>query len=149
MFRGRYEHSLDAKGRLALPAAFKKALSKTGDEILIVTTHISSPCLVAYPPGEWEAFEQRLAKLPQFEPSVMMLRRLYVGGAMECAIDKQGRMLIPPVLREYANLEREACWVGGMKTLEIWSKKSWFEIVEDARKDVGADVLAKLGELGI
>lgn len=149
MFRGRYEHSVDAKGRLALPSAFKKALAKSEEELLIVTTHISSPCLVAYPTGEWEAFEQRLAKLPQFEPSVMMLRRLYVGGAMECAIDKQGRVLIPPVLREYAGLEREACWVGGMKTLEIWSKKNWMEIVEGARRDVGADVLAKLGELGI
>lgn len=149
MFRGRYEHNLDAKGRLALPAAFKKTLSKSGADHLIVTTHISSPCLVAYPPEEWEAFEARIAKLPQFDPSVMTLRRLYVGGAMECPIDRQGRVNIPPVLREYAGLEKEACWVGAMKTTEIWSKKNWFEIVETERSAVDEGVLAKLGELGI
>ena len=149
MFRGRYEHTIDAKGRLALPSAFKKELEKVGDEPLIVTTHISSPCLVAYPLSEWQRFEERLAKLPQFEPSVMALRRLYVGGAMECAIDKQGRVLIPPVLREYARLERDVYWVGGMRTLEIWAKPAWLEVVEKEREKVSPDLLSKLGELGI
>ena len=149
MFRGRYEHSLDVKGRLALPAAFKKQLARSGDDSLIVTTHISSPCLVAYTKNEWEAFERKIAKLPQFDPSVMTLRRLYVGGAMDCSIDKQGRVLIPPMLREYAALEKEAYWVGGIRTLEIWSKGHWSQLVEGARRKVGADVLEKLGELGI
>ena len=151
MFRGRYEHSVDAKGRMALPSAFKKALGGTGEEQLVVTTHISTPCLVVYPPSEWTAFEARLAKLPQFDPSVMALRRLYVGGAMECAIDKQGRVLVPAVLREYAGLEleRAAYWVGAMKTMEIWSPSNWHRVVEDSRRAVGPDVLAKLSELGI
>ena len=149
MFRGRYEHSLDVKGRLALPSAFKKALAEAGRAKLIVTTHISSPCLVAYTEDEWEEFERRVAKLPQFDPSVMTLRRLYVGGAMDCPIDKQGRILVPPVLREYARLERDAFWVGGMRTIEIWAKEHWLHVVEGARSNVGADVLAKLGELGI
>lgn len=148
MFRGRYEHNLDAKGRLALPAAFKKVLSGV-DAHLVVTTHISSPCLVAYPPQEWLAFEQRLAQLPQFEPSVMLMRRLYVGGAMDCAIDRNGRVLIPPILRTYASLGKEACWVGGMQTMEIWSASNWVEHVESARTTVGSEVLAKLGELGL
>ena len=146
MFRGRYEHTIDPKGRLALPSAFKKEL---GEELFVVITHISSPCLVAYPIVEWQRFEERLAKLPQFEPSVMTLRRLYVGGAIECAIDKQGRVLIPPVLREYARLERDAYWVGAMRTLEIWSKPAWHEVVEKERAAVSQDVLSKLGELGI
>jgi transcriptional regulator MraZ len=149
MFRGRYEHTIDVKGRLALPSTFKKELQEKQEEELIVTTHISSPCLVAYPIDEWRRFEDRLAKLPQFEPSVMMLRRLYVGGAMECAIDKQGRVLIPPVLREYAKLERDAYVVGAMRTMEIWSKQAWQDVVEKARETVTQDVLTKLGELGI
>jgi MraZ protein len=150
MFRGRYEHTIDPKGRLALPSTFRKELAAIGeDEPLIVTTHISSPCLVAYPLPEWQRFEERLAKLPQFEPSVMMLRRLYVGGAMECPVDKQGRVLIPPVLREFAKLEREAYWVGAMRTLEIWSKPKWHEVIESAREQVDRGVLEKLGELGI
>ena len=102
-----------------------------------------------YELDEWQKFEERLAKLPQFEPSVMTLRHLYVGGAMECPIDKQGRVLIPPVLREFAKLERDAYWVGAMRMLEIWSKPSWQEVVEPAREKVDGAVLAKLGELGI
>lgn len=149
MFRGRYEHSVDAKGRLALPSAFKKVLAAQGTDHLVVTTHVSSPCLVAYPPDEWKAFEERLAALPQFDPSVMLMRRLYVGSAMDCAVDKQGRVLVPPVLREYAGLDKDAYWVGGMKTMEIWSKANWQAEVEARRPDVGPDVLQKLGELGI
>ena len=149
MFRGRYEHTIDVKGRLMLPSTFKKELQEHSDDPLVVTTHISSPCLVAYPIDEWKRFEERLAKLPQFEPSVMMLRRLYVGGAMECPIDKQGRVLIPPVLREYAKLDRDVYVVGAMRTMEVWSKEAWHEIVEKARTSVGQDVLQKLGELGI
>ncbi len=149
MFRGRYEHNIDAKGRLALPASFKKQLAELCVSGLVVTTHISSPCLVAYPPEEWARFEAKLAQLPQFEPSVMLLRRLYVGGAMDCAIDKVGRVLIPQVLRDYAGLGREVFWVGGMRTLEIWSKQTWNDQVESARSSVRPEVLAKLGELGI
>lgn len=149
MFRGRYEHTIDAKGRLALPAAFKKELAAQADAPLIVTTHISSPCLVGYPLEEWERFEAQLAKLPQFDPSVMTVRRLYVGAAMECPIDKQGRVLIPPVLREYARLERDVYWVGAMQMFEVWSKTSWQEVVERERGTVDKSVLEKLGELGI
>lgn len=151
MFRGRYEHFIDAKGRLALPAAFKKELSQLpeSDDRLIITTHVSAPCLVAYPIPEWRGFEERLSKLPQFDPSVTMLRRLYVGGAIECALDKHGRVLIPPVLREYAALEKEIYWVGGMKTIEIWSKANWNEVVEKARQSAGQALLERLGELGI
>lgn len=149
MFRGRYEHSLDAKGRLALPAAFKKLLAARGEEQLVVTAHISSPCLVAYPEAEWREFEARLAKLPQFEPSVMLMRRLYVGSAMDCPLDKQGRVLVPPVLREPAGITKEAFWVGAMNTMEIWAPDAWSKQVVDARADVGPEVLAKLGELGL
>lgn len=149
MFRGRYEHNLDEKGRVQLPAAYKRELKRIETEILVLTTHISSPCLVAYPLVEWERFEERLAQLPQFEPSVTALRRLYVGSAIECAIDKQGRLLIPPTLREYAALERDAFWVGAMRTFELWSKTNWQAVVEAERKAVSPEVLRRLGEMGL
>jgi len=149
VFRGRYEHQLDPKGRLALPAAFRRVLAQSHESTLVITAHISSPCLAAYPVPEWEQFELRLSQLPQFDRNVMLLRRLYVGSAMDCPIDRQGRVLIPPVLRAHAELEREAYWVGGMKTLEIWSKAAWDDRVEPMRAEVDVDVLAKLGELGI
>jgi len=72
-----------------------------------------------------------------------------VGSAMDCSIDRQGRVLIPPVLRTHAKLEREAYWVGGMKSMEIWSKAVWDDSVESMREEVDSDVLGKLGALGI
>lgn len=149
MFRGQYEHQLDPKGRLALPAAFRRVLAQTHESTLIVTAHPSSPCLVAYPVAEWEQFELRLSELPQFDQSVMLLRRLYIGSAMDCPIDRQGRVLIPPVLRNHAGLEKEAYWIGGMKNVEIWSRATWDESYASMREAVDDDVLAKLGELGI
>lgn len=148
MFRGQYEHTVDAKGRLALPSTFKRTLSERGDGQLVVTSHLSSDCLVAYPPAEWRGFEERLAALPQFDPNVMLIRRLYVGGAMDCTIDKQGRMLVPPVLREMAGLDREVFWVGNLHTIEIWAKDKWLGYRESEGVDAAAAV-AKLGELGL
>src|SRR5687767_2056580 len=108
MFRGRYEHALDAKGRIALPARFREVLTERfQDERLIVTMHIQDPCLVVYPLAEWEAFEERLAKLSQLDPKVTMVRRLMVGMAHEHALDKQGRLLIAPEQRRDAQLERD------------------------------------------
>ena len=148
-FEAGFEHTLDAKGRLALPAAFKRTLAQTEEDTLVITTHISSPCLVAYTVSEWAAFEAKLSALPQFEPSVMLMRRLYVGSAMDCPIDKLGRLLVPPMLREHAKIEREVYWVGAIKTMEIWSRAVWQAEVEEKRPEVGPDLLAKLGDLGL
>jgi len=150
MFRGRYEHNVDAKGRLALPAAFKKVLAaQEAEGQLVVTKHLSSPCLVAYPLAEWRAFEARLAEQPQFNPTIMLMRRLYVGGAMDCPLDKLGRLVVPTPLREEAGIEREVFWVGQIKTMEIWTPEAWREHVDAQRPKVGPELLAQLGELGI
>jgi division/cell wall cluster transcriptional repressor MraZ len=87
VFRGRYEHAVDEKGRTSVPARFREVMSAHGDVHVVLTSGLD-PCLVAYPMREWLAFEDRLAKLPQFDPSVAMLRRIYVSGAVECEIDK-------------------------------------------------------------
>ena len=148
MFRGQYEHTVDAKGRLALPSAFRRTLAERGDGQLVVTKHLSTNCLVAYPQEEWRTFESRLAALPQFDANVMVIRRLYVGGAMDCSIDKQGRVLVPPVLREMVGLEREVFWVGNLATIEIWAKDAWLNY--RAGDDIDASAAAaKLGELGL
>lgn len=149
MFRGQYEHNVDAKGRLALPAAFKKVLAAQEETQLVVTRHLSSPCLVAYPLEEWRRFEAKFADLPQMDPHVMLMRRLYVGSAMDCSLDRLGRLVLPPNLREHASIDREAFWVGAMKTMEIWSPSNWQAEVEAQRTAVGPETLAKLAELGI
>lgn len=150
MFRGRYEHAIDAKGRTSLPARYREVLSAAGESRLVLTTGLD-PCVVAYPMSEWTAFEERLAALPQFDPSVAMLRRIYVSGAVECELDKLGRILIPQTLRQHADLKREATWAGMGKHVELWSKER-FDALRDAvldDPDKKMAVAARLAELGL
>ncbi len=149
MFRGRYEHAIDGKGRTSLPARFREALFATGDAKLVVASGLESH-LVAYPLREWDEFEERLSKLPQFDETVATLRRVYASGALECELDKLGRILIPARLREHAGLKRELIWVGMGRNLEIWSKSRFEklrdEVLQDAaRRQAMARRLAELG----
>lgn len=150
MFRGLHEHAIDAKGRTSLPVRFREQLAAStdgqGEASLIVTTGIDR-CLVAYPVAEWQAFEARLAALPQFDPAVVQLKRIYVAGASECGIDRHGRVLIPPMLREYAELQRDVVWAGMVTTIEIWAKERWSHEVQVSREDrqAVARALAGLG----
>ncbi|MFW6066971.1 MAG: division/cell wall cluster transcriptional repressor MraZ, partial [Myxococcota bacterium] len=120
MFRGRYEHAIDAKGRTSLPSRFREVLAAGGETRLVLTTGLE-PCVVAYTMSEWLGFEERLSKLPQFDPNVQMLRRIYVSGAVECDLDRVGRVLIPQTLRDHAQLGREALWAGMGNHIELWS----------------------------
>jgi MraZ protein len=154
MFRGLYEHTLDAKGRLSLPSHFRDVLTARAEperaedaDHLIITTGIER-CLVGYPPREWRAFETRLAGLSQFDPAVVQLKRIYVAGATECPIDKNGRLVVPPLLREYAELRHDVVWAGMVTTLEIWAKERWNEQVAASRQDPKA-VARALTELGL
>ncbi|MBN8226385.1 division/cell wall cluster transcriptional repressor MraZ [Corallococcus macrosporus] len=147
MFRGVYEHQIDAKGRTSLPAKLRETLVGAYDERLIVTTALD-PCLHAYPVREWEALETALARRNPMEPGVKTLMRLYVASAQECPLDKLGRLLIPPSLRAYAKLEKEVVWAGMVKVIELWSQEGWAKAQEDARQEATSqDVLRVLGEL--
>jgi MraZ protein len=150
VFRGRYEHSIDTKGRTSVPSRFREVMVAQGDARLVVTTGLDT-CLVAYPMGEWLAFEKRLSALPQFDADVVTLKRIYVSGAVECEVDKVGRILIPAALRKHARLHRDALWAGMGSYIELWAKESF----EDLRKDVLGDedrrsaVAKRLAELGL
>ncbi len=154
MFRGLHEHSIDPKGRTSFPAKFRDVLKHlaaddepSADNRLIVTTGIDR-CLVAYPVVEWKAFEARLAALSQFDPAVVQLKRIYVAGATECVLDKHGRLLIPPMLREYAGFKKDLIWAGMVTTIEIWAKERWVDQVSDSRADPKA-IARALTELGL
>jgi MraZ protein len=150
LFRGRYEHSIDAKGRTSVPSRFREVMTARGDSKLVLTTGLDT-CLVAYPMVEWIAFEGRLSELPQFDPDVVTLKRIYVSGAVECEVDKVGRLLIPAALRKHARLKRDALWAGMGRYIELWSKETF----EGLRKDVLADddrrsaISKRLAELGL
>ncbi len=147
MFRGVYEHQIDAKGRTSLPARLRETLVGSYDERLILTTALD-PCLHAYPVREWEALETALGKRSPMEPGVKTLMRLYVAAAQECPLDKMGRVLIPPTLRAHAGLEKDVVWVGMVKVMELWSRTGWAKAQEEARAAAdSADVARVLAEL--
>ena len=147
MFRGRYEHSIDAKGRTSLPARYRDALAAAGERRIVLTSALD-PCLVAYTLPEWQAFEERLARLPQFDRAVQKLKRIYVSGAVECEVDDSGRVLVPPTLRDHAHLQKDVLWAGSGKYAELWDRDLWkqyFETTDDERRDISA----RLAELGL
>ncbi len=133
-----------------MPSRFREVLAGQGEARLILTTGLE-PCVVAYPLPEWTAFEARLARLPQFDESVTMLRRIYVSGAVECEVDKLGRILIPGTLRKHGDLHREVLWAGMGPNLELWDKERY----ESLRNDVLADpdkrqaMARRLADLGL
>ncbi len=124
MFRGRYEHAIDAKGRVSLPARYRDALAGLQEDVLVATTS-DEPCLRAYPLRAWRDFEEKLASKPQMNPAVRRLMRHYVGNAQECTIDGMGRVLVPPSLREYAGIERDVVFLGQVNFVEVWSRERW------------------------
>jgi MraZ protein len=147
MFRGVYEHQIDAKGRTSLPAKLRETLLGSYDERLILTTALDE-CLHAYPVREWEALEQALAKRNPMEPGVKTLMRLYVASAQECPLDKLGRILVPPTLRQHAKLQKDVVWAGMVKLIELWSKEGWQKATEEARTEAdSAEVMRVLTEL--
>lgn len=150
MYQGTYEHSINSQGRTSIPAKFRETLKASGEESLTITNWIESEsrCLVAYPEADWKNFINELRKQPQASRQTRSFKRFLVGGAQECPIDKQGRILIPPTLREYAGLEKDVVLVGQVDYIEIWSKDKW-EVVHAQSQDNFADNSQRLADLGL
>lgn len=146
MFRGRYEHTIDPKGRVSLPAKFRDVLNERYDDRLVITNFDS--CLAAYPYDEWTLLEEKVSSLSMLNKDVKTFLRFFISGATECSIDKQGRILIPPTLRDYAKLEKDIVFAGEIKKIEIWSKNIWEQVFAKAKDDFD-QVSEKLGDLGI
>jgi MraZ protein len=150
VFRGHYEHAIDAKGRTSVPSRFREALTSPDSRRFVLTTGLDR-CLVAYPMAAWEAFEARLAELPRFDPSVANIRRIYVSSAVDLEMDKLGRVLVPATMRHYAGLEREALWAGMGDHLELWSKPLFDALRNDVLADAQTreEMAVRLAELGL
>ena len=123
MFRGSSAHTLDAKGRIIIPTRFRDVIRAGGGDAVMVTRMDRS--LFAYALGEWSKIEDRIMALAEKSEHMRRFRRVFVGGAFECVCDKQGRILIPPTLRDYAKLEKEIVLVGVLDHFEIWSRENW------------------------
>lgn len=125
MFRGIHAINLDPKGRLAVPTRYRERLEQDREGSLILTIDTESPCLLLYPVGEWEAIEVKLEALPSFNAAARRIQRLLIGHATELMLDGAGRVLLPPLLRTYAKLEKTVIFVGQGKKFEIWDEGTW------------------------
>ncbi len=141
MFLGRHAHTLDAKGRLAIPARFRDALA----DGLVLTRGIDR-CLSLYPMPTWRALAEKVSALPITDADARNFRRMVFAEAVDLALDGQGRILVPPELRRYAGLERDALVVGVDASIEIWSPAGWAQ-VESVMDADGANIAARLATL--
>lgn len=146
MFSGRFFHTIDPKGRLSIPAKYRDDLAKRGTDTLVLTE--GDHCVVAYPMDEWERFAERLRQQPQFSPEMRNFVRIIVGSAKECPVDRAGRTLVPPDLREFAGLQKDVVISGAVKSFEIWNRERWTDHYQRMRGDYDESA-RKASEFGL
>ncbi|MCI5623990.1 MULTISPECIES: division/cell wall cluster transcriptional repressor MraZ [Anaerostipes] len=141
MFMGEYNHTIDSKGRLIIPSKFRETL---GQEFVI--TKGLDGCLFVFPIKEWKAFEEKLRSLPLINKDARKFSRFFLAGASTCELDKQGRILVPGTLREFAGMNKEVVLTGMLDRIEIWSKDKWNE--NNSYEDMD-DIAASMQDLGL
>jgi MraZ protein len=146
VFRGRYQHTIDAKGRLSIPVRFREELAQREIETLILTE--GDQCVWVYPLDEWERLEEKLRQHPQLSVEMRAFLRKTVGSAKECPVDRAGRTLVPPELRAFAGLQKDIVILGVLTKFEVWSQERWSDY--DQRLPGHFDEMAqKLADLGL
>jgi len=143
MFRGSFEHSIDSKGRVSVPSRFREIISERYEGKLVLTMDFDK-CIMVYPLEEWERVEEKIKSLPQSQKEVKDYTRFVFSNAAECELDKQGRILIPPPLREGAQINKSVMVVGILNKMEIWDKAAW-ETRKSQTGDKIGEVLSTLG----
>ena len=143
MFMGEYNHTIDAKGRLIIPSKFRESL---GEEFVI--TKGLDGCLFVYDNQEWNDFEEKLNALPLNKKDNRQFVRFFLAGAAQVEVDKQGRILVPGNLRDFAELEKDVVLVGVASRIEIWSKARWEGITED-EDEAMEDIAERMADLGL
>jgi len=143
MFLGEYQHSVDAKGRVIMPAKFRDGLGQR----FIVTKGLDK-CLLVYTEDDWEALHEKVTQLPMTDESVRRFVRFLFGGAAECECDAQGRVNIPQNLRDHAGIEKEGVSIGVSNRIEMWSREGWDSYNSDSNF-VDNMLAEKMSQLGI
>ena len=144
---------MDSKGRTSLPARFRDVLmgkhreAGSDEDCQFVLTMGIEKCLVLYSIHDWNALEAKLAELSQFNAAVQRVRRIYVAGATDVSLDRHGRVVLAPMLREYAGIQRDVVWAGMGNVVELWGKERWLEEMESSRAQPEhiSKVLTELG----
>lgn len=143
MFMGEYQHSLDDKGRLIMPARFREGLG----EVFVVTRGLDN-CLFVYPQDEWRILEEKLKTLPMTSKDARAFVRFFFSGATECEFDKSGRISLPQNLREHGSLEKEVVVIGVSNRIELWAKDKWDSYMEETA-DSYEEIAETMERLGI
>ncbi|HWR62604.1 MAG TPA: division/cell wall cluster transcriptional repressor MraZ [Clostridia bacterium] len=143
MFIGEYQHTLDPKNRVIMPSKFRE---KLGDSF--VMTKGLDNCLFIYSSAEWSIVEEKLKALPMTSKDARAFVRFFFAGACECELDKQGRIVMPTNLKEYARIDKELVIIGVSTRIEIWSREEWNKFNSDANISY-EDVAEKMSQLGI
>ncbi len=140
MFLGEYNHSMDEKGRLAIPVKFRNELANGA-----VVTRGLDECLFLYTKSEWEVIAQKISKLPVSQKNTRAYSRLMLAGAMEVELDKQGRIILPEYLRKYSGLNKKSVIAGLYNRIEIWDEEKWEEYKKETEKQ-SDEIAERLGE---
>jgi MraZ protein len=141
VFRGINNATLDSKGRMALPSRNRETVVLAADGKVVVTIDMREPCLLLYPLPEWEVVQRKLEGLSNINPQARLLQRLLIGHATDLELDANGRVLIPSMLREYAELAKKLVLVGQGNKIEIWSDDQWRERMQSWLAQDAGDLL--------
>ena len=144
MFTGAPNLSLDAKGRMAIPTRYRDAL---GGEVVI--TADPSGCLLLFPVNAWQPFEDRVSALPNMNPRIKAMQRMWLGYKSDCEVDSAGRVVLTPEMRDYAKLDRKVQFVGQKDRFELWSEAGWQDQIALARRTMLEDIPAELAGLSV
>jgi len=139
---------MDAKGRVSIPAVLRTEIQAQDERAPVLTNLVDCPAVGLFPHNRWLEIEERLANMSQMQPEIFSIRRMLVSGAVECPIDGQGRILVPPHLREHGGLEREVTIAGVGHRIEIWDNARFDEELSSIRER-GREVSAIAAELGL
>ena len=136
MFRGSFEHGIDDKGRVQIPARFREMLQSSEDSRVVITNFriAGEPCLDGYPYKAWRELEERLRAKPQFDLKVLRFQNYYFASAHDCELDRQGRILLPTNLREYAGLKKDVRFTSALDKFRMWSPESWARVFADVEQ---------------
>jgi MraZ protein len=133
MFYGEYTHTIDRKGRIVLPSRFREVAKANFIEKFFITRGLDQ-CLFMFSEEEWKLQEQKFKTLPFTKQQARIFSRIYFSGAQEVIPDKQGRILLPSYLKEFAGIKKEVVFVGVSNRIEIWAKDKWFEFYNQGRQ---------------